>query len=100
MPRPNPIQRARAIGVSRGVGMSASLLDAHDILTVTNDGGIALATTAAPHGLTGAESVTTTGISVPEYNITGGIVVVTPTTFQLNTLYTSDGVGGRWDFEV
>ena len=102
MPRPNPIQRARAIGVSRGVGMSvpASGPDAaHTILTILDAGGDAEVTTAGPHGLNELDSIVISGNTVPGYNGANTVGAIgSATTFLLaGNPYTADGTGGTWE---
>lgn len=100
MPRRNPIQRCRAIGPSRGVSMkkpSSGADAAHTILTITDDGGSAMATTAAAHGLTEDTAIVISGNSVPGYNGAKTIgFVPSATTFYTSDAYTSDGTGGSW----
>ena len=98
------MRNRRPIGLKRGpaargpASVGGKALGGYDILTITDNGfGLALVTTAAPHGLGESVNVTVTGSSVPEYNVTDLASPQTATTFNLDvTLYTTDATGGRW----
>lgn len=98
MPRPNPIQRVRAIGVSRGVAMSADLLDGHVIISITDGSPLALVTTEGAHGLVPEDFITITGNSEAAYNDQQLNVdsVVSPTEFLIGIIFAGVGTGGTW----
>lgn len=88
-----------------GVGGDGADGPEHDIVTVTETemgSGIAIVTTAAPHGLNPAvtHSLVTSGISEAAYN--GAQTVDTfGSEFQFvlsSSPYVGDATGGRWDF--
>lgn len=90
---------ARVGRVARaGQGGLAAALTGNDILTITDSGiGTALVTTAAPHGLSGFETVAISGASVGGYNGSFNLFdAPSATTFTLQAAYISDSTGGTW----
>lgn len=79
--------------------MSAGPDAAHTILTITDDGGTAMVTTAGPHGFDGITPypIVISGNSIAEYNGSQEAgFTPTATTFYIVTPYSFDGTGGSW----
>jgi hypothetical protein len=72
------------------------VLTGHDIVSILDDTGLALATTAAAHGLTETDPITLSGTTGYDGAETVG-VVPSATTFYLTAPYSADSFGGRWD---
>lgn len=94
------VRRIGRVGRIARVSKGGVVLGAHDILTITdNGGGALLVTTASLHGLgEGPISITISGAS--DYNGVHNTPVGDPasaTTFVLETSYSADATGGRWD---
>lgn len=87
------------LGLGTGLGRTkAAAPDRHTILTITNSGGNALVTTAAPHGLSELASVTLSGCSVADYDGQRTVASVpSANTFTDGAEYIGDSSGGRWD---
>lgn len=68
------------------------------ITTITDNGsGFCLVTTAANHGLSGAESVVISGSSVAGYNTTHLVAgIISDNSFETDIAYTSSATGGSW----
>jgi hypothetical protein len=94
--------RGRRRGAGRRLSsVGGKALGRFDILTITNgvgpDDGFMYVTTAAPHGLTGSETVVISGSSVAFYNGTHLVVAaISATVFRTDTGYASDATGGTW----
>lgn len=85
----------RRLGAGAGGGLPPG--DPNTILTITDDGGIALATTEGPHGLTSGQNVNIADTSEAGYN--GGpyeVTVISDTTFYFSVPYIADSTGGTW----
>ncbi len=87
-------------GASSPGGFAAD--PAHTILTVTDNAGTVIFTTAAAHGLIGDESETVniSGTTGPTYNVANTIVSSAPTTTTFGVAaitYVADATGGSWE---
>lgn len=71
-------------------------LTGHDIVSILDDAGLALVTTAAPHGLTEGDPITLSGTTYYDGSETAG-AIASATAFYLTASYTVDAFGGRWD---
>jgi hypothetical protein len=78
-----------------------SNVNKHDILSIVDVAGDGIVTTAAPHELTGSETITLTGCGVHNgaFSIVGGDANVTGAkTIQLvGAGFGASTFGGRWD---
>lgn len=84
------------------LGPASQAASGHNILTITDNGaGGPRITTAAPHGLTGSETITISSTVTYDGVYNGGIgdfAVIDATHFDLTTtFFSSPTSGGRWD---
>lgn len=89
-----PINRVWRLGrIARG-----GSINRNQIVSVTDFGGLALYTTALPHGLTESDTIAITGVSNPAYNTALGTQASnTPNTFTVGGMnYVGDAFGGSW----
>lgn len=91
-------RRSRGPAGRRLLGLGgAALGPGNRIVSVTDDGGIALFTTAAPHGLAGDEVIvlfaTTGGLYDATVDMAANGAVITPTSFYASFGYMGDATG-------
>ena len=90
--------RNRGRGWSRGAGGGEPPPDAaHTILTITDDTGVAVVTTAAAHGLAELDEIVISGCSDPTYDgaVTVGTVPAADQFFH-SAPFSGESTGGTW----
>lgn len=94
----------RFLGAFTGYSVTNSLTPEPErtIVTITDDGGMALVETQSDHGLIDGESIGIIDTSEIQYNMDHDgpytVTVISSTTFQISKAYIGNSTGGYWEY--